>query len=142
MRHQAPPKFTRRVQALARCLPNVYIAPGEFDLDRHGHDQNRGHLECMKTMQRRDFLYLLILQVNSRLLPNEPFPSNLDSPIIHIIIFISTSCAVSRYLSRTVYIFVHLFFYSSLFLLLFHPLCHSLSFSFYLHFLSLCFISL
>ncbi|KAI6170583.1 hypothetical protein M3Y97_01138000 [Aphelenchoides bicaudatus] len=55
-------KFKKRMNALAKCFPNVYLTKKKYPMDRYGLNMGYSHLECMKTLFRFDWKYLILLQ--------------------------------------------------------------------------------
>lgn len=60
---EAKDLFKRRLRQLSFCLPNVIVLDEEVEMDRKGHYQNEVHLKCMRKMMKRDWKYLIVLQV-------------------------------------------------------------------------------
>ncbi|KAI6180493.1 hypothetical protein M3Y98_00725900 [Aphelenchoides besseyi] len=64
---KSPPLFHKRMDALASCFPNVFIAEKKFSMDSQGHNMSYSYNQCMLTLTKPEYKwkYLVLLQVTS-----------------------------------------------------------------------------
>ncbi|GMT11937.1 hypothetical protein PFISCL1PPCAC_3283, partial [Pristionchus fissidentatus] len=54
--------FRSQFHQLAKCLPNVLISNVSRNVKSDGVNQNYAHLDCMKTLEKKPFEYIFLLQ--------------------------------------------------------------------------------
>ncbi|KAI6192591.1 hypothetical protein M3Y96_01252200 [Aphelenchoides besseyi] len=61
---KSPPLFHKRMDALASCFPNVFIAEKKFSMDSQGHNMSYSYNQCMLTLTKPEYKwkYLVLLQ--------------------------------------------------------------------------------
>lgn len=63
---KAPELFKRRINDLAHCFPNVFVAKRQFVVQRKGVNMDASFQECMRELLENDrkWKYVLLLQVS------------------------------------------------------------------------------
>ncbi|KAI6223378.1 hypothetical protein M3Y95_00883900 [Aphelenchoides besseyi] len=76
---KSPPLFHKRMNALASCFPNVFIAEKKFSMDSKGHNMSYSYNECMLTLSKPEYKwkYLVMLQ-------NHDIPLKTNQELIQI----------------------------------------------------------
>ncbi|GMR48958.1 hypothetical protein PMAYCL1PPCAC_19153, partial [Pristionchus mayeri] len=59
---KAPSNFQKHIRNLEKCLPNVVVAREEQEFDSAGHNQNEGHLNCMRKVRQMKWEYAILMQ--------------------------------------------------------------------------------
>ncbi|GMR52972.1 hypothetical protein PMAYCL1PPCAC_23167, partial [Pristionchus mayeri] len=59
---KAAKDFREKINQLASCLPNVLIANVSRKVGSNGVNQNYAHLDCMRTLESKEFEYVFLLQ--------------------------------------------------------------------------------
>lgn len=60
---KASKTFHARVNALAACLPNVFVTRVQYRMDSWGHNMSYSLMECLKFIKPMEWKYVMLLQV-------------------------------------------------------------------------------
>jgi hypothetical protein len=61
---KATKTFQARMNALAACLPNVFVTRVQYRMNSWGHNVSYSSMECLKLIRTMDWNYVVILQVS------------------------------------------------------------------------------